>query len=439
MRHFDYLTAAERERLFYRQPEAIGLESDAGLLAVALGATLYCPATRQTLAADIGRSAAEGVMSVVVCLEDAVADADLPAAERNAVEQLREFADGGAPAPLVFVRVRAAAQIPMIMAGLGDAAHVLVGFVLPKFSAETGPAFMAAVVAAEARYGVRLLVMPVLETPEVIFAERRVDALLRVRALLEKFADNVLAVRIGATVVQVTRPARGIAVVRLIADQMVEYLPGQYLSVMTPYAHGVWRRFSPSNPSNPARQLEFHIREVPGGTLSEALVRSVTPGDRWVVARPLGHLEIDRTRTEEGFRDVLVVAGGTGIAPIHCLLVDMLRFADNPRVHLFYGARYPGELEDLRELVDNAGTAPWLTIQPVVEETEDPWWMGETPELPRTLHRPVTGRLVDVVTGYGSWADRQVLVSGSPDMIRATVRGMVAAGTPREAISFDRF
>ena len=65
--------------------------------------------------------------------------------------------------------------------------------------------------------------------------------------------------------------------------------------------------------------------------------------------------------------------------------------------------------------------------------------MGETPELPRTLHRPVTGRLVDVVTGYGSWADRQVLVSGSPDMIRATVRGMVAAGTPREAISFDRF
>ena len=258
-------------------------------------------------------------------------------------------------------------------------------------------------------------------------------------AMREGAAEVPGPVRIGATVVQVTRPARGIAVVRLIADQMVEYLPGQYLSVMTPYAHGVWRRFSPSNPSNPARQLEFHIREVPGGTLSEALVRSVAPGDRWVVARPLGHLEIDRTRTEEGFRDVLVVAGGTGIAPIHCLLVDMLRFAENPRVHLFYGARYPGELEDLRELVENAGTAPWLTIQPVVEETEDPWWMGETPELPRTLHRPVTGRLVDVVTGYGSWADRQVLVSGSPDMIRATVRGMVAAGTPRESISFDRF
>lgn len=241
--------------------------------------------------------------------------------------------------------------------------------------------------------------------------------------------------RVGATVVDVLRPTRDIVVVRLISDAMIDYHPGQYLSVLTPYSPGVWRRLSPSIPSNPAGQIEFHIRDVPGGALSGSLVRGVGVGDRWVLARPLGMLEVDRT---EPFRDVLMIAGGTGIAPLRCLLLDMLRHSDNPRVHLFYGARYPGDLYDLPTLVELASTAPWLTIQPVSEEDEDPWWAGPRQELPRTLHRRQTGTLVDAVTRWGSWADRRVIVSGSPDMLRATVRGMVEAGTPRENISFDR-
>ena len=241
--------------------------------------------------------------------------------------------------------------------------------------------------------------------------------------------------RVGATVVEILRPTRDVVVVRLISDVMVDYHPGQYLSVLTPYAPGVWRRLSPSIPSNPAGQIEFHVRDVPGGALSGSLVRSVGVGDRWVLARPLGMLEVDRS---EPTRDVLMIAGGTGIAPLRCLLLDMMRHADNPRVHLFYGARFPGDLYDLPTLVDLAATAPWLTIQPVAEEDEDPWWAGPRQDLPRTLHRRQTGTLVRAVTQWGSWADRQVIVSGSPEMLRATVRGLVAAGTPRENISFDR-
>lgn len=254
-------------------------------------------------------------------------------------------------------------------------------------------------------------------------------------ALLEGAEREVGPSRIGATVVQVDRPTRDVAVVRLLTDTMIDYHPGQYLSVLTPYTPAVWRRFSPANPTNPAGQIEFHIRDVPGGTLSGSLVRGAGVGDRWVLAHPLGHLDVNRT---EPFRDVLMVAGGTGIAPLRCLLIDMVRFADNPRVHLFYGARHPGDLYDLPTLVDLASAAPWLTIQPVSEADSDPWWAGPRQELPRTLHRRQTGRLVDVVTGWGSWADRQVLVSGSPEMLRATVSGMVAAGTPRSHISYDR-
>ncbi|PAY23351.1 oxidoreductase [Dietzia natronolimnaea] len=254
-------------------------------------------------------------------------------------------------------------------------------------------------------------------------------------ALREGAAAGHGPARVGATVVEVLRPTRDVVVVRLISDVMVDYHPGQHLSVLTPYTPGVWRRFSPAMPANPAGQIEFHVRDVPGGALSGSLVRGVGVGDRWVLARPLGLLEVDRT---EPVRDVLMIAGGTGIAPLRCLLMDMMRHGANPRVHLFYGARHPGDLYDLPTLVDLAATAPWLTIQPVSEEDTDPWWAGARQELPRTLHRRQTGTLVDVVTGWGSWADRQVLLAGSPEMLRATVRGMVAVGTPRENISFDR-
>ena len=260
---------------------------------------------------------------------------------------------------------------------------------------------------------------------------------------------------VGATVVDVQRPTRGLAVVRLLTDVPMDYLPGQYLSVLTPYAHAVWRHLSPSIPANPARQIEFHVRAVEGGELSASLVSLATPGDRWVLSSPLGELEIQRnpapvpepvegepapTRPLRGdHQDVLIIAGGTGIAPIRSLLLDISRYADNPRVHLFYGAKYPGELYDLQSLIDMASFSPWLTVQPVAEEAEDPWWLdtnGSAP-LPHTLHRFTYGRLDKVVTAYGGWGDRQIILAGPPAMLRATKEALIARGAPPDAIMHD--
>jgi citrate lyase beta subunit len=227
MRHFHFLDGADSRRLFHRVPEDFAADSEPELLAVALGATLYCPATRPNLAQDIAKRAAHGVTSVVVCLEDAVADAELVAAERNAVAQLNTLARTGMAHPLVFVRVRAPEQIPMIVAGLGPHEALLTGFVLPKFTDETGPGYLEATVAASADLGRRLLVMPVLESREVAFAEARVGALSAARALLDKYRDYVLAVRIGATdlsAVYGLRRTRDLTVydVRVVADVIAD-------------------------------------------------------------------------------------------------------------------------------------------------------------------------------------------------------------------------
>jgi citrate lyase beta subunit len=199
MRHFDFLPEPERQRLFFRAPQPFSATDDPNLLAVALGATLYSPATRPTLAADLARRWAQGVLSSVICLEDSIADDALVAAEDNAIAQLRAYSVTGAQGPLLFVRVRSAAQIPMIVHRLGEHTRVLTGFVLPKFTDETGPAYLDAAVRASDSIGRKLLVMPVLEAPSIIFAESRVEALLGIRQLLNKHREHVLAVRIGAT------------------------------------------------------------------------------------------------------------------------------------------------------------------------------------------------------------------------------------------------
>jgi citrate lyase beta subunit len=201
MRHFAYLEAAEDTRLFYRPPVPFDRDSPAETLAMALGATLYSPATRPDLAADVRRQAAAGVASMVLCLEDAIADDEVPAAEDNVICQLGRLADesGGGDGPLLFVRVRTPEQVTALTARLGTAADVLTGYVLPKFSEFTGPAFLQAMDDAAELAGRPLLAMPVLETADIASAETRLAALGAIARLLGKYRDLVLAVRIGAT------------------------------------------------------------------------------------------------------------------------------------------------------------------------------------------------------------------------------------------------
>ncbi|MEP7763737.1 HpcH/HpaI aldolase/citrate lyase family protein [Sanguibacter sp. 25GB23B1] len=199
MRHFDYLSDAEIDRLFFRAPEQFDVDSDPRVLAMALGATLYSPATRPNLAQDIAKRAAKGVISFVVCLEDSIADHEVPFAERNAVEQLRAYAESGSSGPLVFVRVRNADQIRLITEGLGEHLHVLSGFVIPKFLEDTAIEFLDAIETASVLAGRRLYAMPVLESPELAFRETRTSALQGVQSVLQKYRESILAVRIGAT------------------------------------------------------------------------------------------------------------------------------------------------------------------------------------------------------------------------------------------------
>jgi citrate lyase beta subunit len=265
MRHFGFLAPDERERLFLHAPAEFPAEAEPERIGVALGATLYCPATRPQLARDIVRRAALGVVSIVVCLEDSVADADLEAAEHNAIAQLRELAASGADRPLIFVRVRNVGQIAMVVRGLGEHVDVLAGFVVPKFGEETGAAYLEEVVAASDRVGRRLLVMPVLESPELAYIESRVSSLSAARRLVDKYRDHVPAVRIGATDLSGAyglRRAREFTVwdVRVVADVIcaVVNVFGRAAGGGYVVAGPVWEYFPA-----PERMFKPQLRETP--------------------------------------------------------------------------------------------------------------------------------------------------------------------------------
>ena len=230
MRHFDFLTGAERRRLFAHEPEPFDATSERTSVASALGATLYCPATRTDLAADLARQAADGVASMVVCLEDAIADADVTAAEtasRRRNSGVRPQAEGrcrwcssGCALP-----VRSCCS----SIALGPTTEALTGFVLPKFTEDSGPEFLDAVVDASER-----------RRPPVVrdagrsrshemrcYLETRVDALLAMRRVVDKYRDHVLAVRVGATDLSSAyglRRSRDLTIydVRVVADVIAD-------------------------------------------------------------------------------------------------------------------------------------------------------------------------------------------------------------------------
>lgn len=223
-------------------------------------------------------------------------------------------------------------------------------------------------------------------------------------------------------IVEHQRLSWDLAIVQVRPDQPVPYRAGQYVSIEVPQRQRLWRYLSPSNAPRSDGLMEFHIRAVDGGWVSRSIVGHSQVGDTWRIGSPMGRMSVDR----RSGRNVLMIAGGTGAAPMHAMLEELARWGDNPEVRLFLGGRTRDDLYDLDTLNTMAASNPWLTVVPVLEN--DPL-AGDTEH----------GTLADVVTRYGAWAEHDVLVCGSPAMIRATVSRMLVAGTPLDRIKYDPF
>jgi citrate lyase beta subunit len=202
VRHFDFLTEHETAALFAVPPQEFCADASPAVLSIALGATLYSPGTRPTLADDARRAAAIGATSHVWCLEDAIAHDEVPLAQANVVRQLRELhAAADEPVvPLLFVRVRTPEQIVELVSGAGPAADRLTGFVLPKIAPdERGERMMLALIQASEMAGRRLYGLPVLEHADLAWRDTRDGHLTGLRHLFRSYREHILSLRVGGT------------------------------------------------------------------------------------------------------------------------------------------------------------------------------------------------------------------------------------------------
>ena len=213
-----------------------------------------------------------------------------------------------------------------------------------------------------------------------------------------------------------------LAKITVQASEPIPYRAGQYVSVETPQRPRLWRYLSPACAPRRDGVMEFHVRAVQGGWVSRAIVAHSRVGDTWRIGPPMGRMSLDPASD----RDLLMVAGGTGMAPIKAVLEHLAGQERRPRTQVFVGGRTWEDLYDFPALRKLSYSNPWLDVVPVVETDDDESGAQR-------------GTLADVVTRYGAWADHDVLVCGSPSMIRATVSRMLVAGTPLDRIRYDPF
>lgn len=209
MRYFDYLTKEQEISLFYTPPISFDHTTNKELLAYAVGAALYMPATRASVAEDIIKLKNAGLVTVIIDLEDAIGDDQVDNAEESIIQHLIYLAayaenelDSSNSLPLLFIRVRNPDQLRQMIFRLGSLVTMLTGFVFPKFSVDNGIQYFETLAEYNNTRGYNdpvLYGMPILETAPIIYRESRVDSLLSIRDLLRNYRELVLNVRIGAT------------------------------------------------------------------------------------------------------------------------------------------------------------------------------------------------------------------------------------------------
>lgn len=200
MKNFSFLTPEISDNLFFKVPETFDRNSHRDLLSVSLGATLYSPATRKTLANDVIKMAKKGSTSVILCLEDSVPDSQLEEAESNLTTTL-ETLSKVAPEelPLLFIRPRNPEHLQRIESKIRPYMHVLTGFSLPKFDRSNADRFLELTSMYSMQSGVHMYAMPILESPNLIYSETRERELKLIYRACEKYRDHILNIRIGAT------------------------------------------------------------------------------------------------------------------------------------------------------------------------------------------------------------------------------------------------
>ncbi|ARP92087.1 CDP-6-deoxy-delta-3,4-glucoseen reductase [Bordetella genomosp. 9] len=200
------------------------------------------------------------------------------------------------------------------------------------------------------------------------------------------------------------------------------YLPGQYINILLP--DGSTRSFSMASPlRDDGSSIEFHIRRIPGGYFTDTVLRQAQLGMPLEIEVPLGTF----CYHEEDYRPLLMVATGTGLAPIKAILESLLDNPDCPPVTLYWGMRTEADLY-MRDVIESwKGRLYEFEFVPVLSRASASW-QGRR------------GHVQDAVAeDFHDLSEHAIYLCGSPNMITEAKAVFATLGASLDHMYADSF
>jgi CDP-4-dehydro-6-deoxyglucose reductase len=276
----------------------------------------------------------------------------------------------------------------------------------------------------------------VILTPEereagyTLLCQARATSDLVVESREIRLASDIQVRKLPSRVTSITRPAADVAVLQLQlpATETFKFYAGQYVELIL--KDGKRRSYSMANPPHSAAALELHIRHLPGGLFTDHVfgVGATQMKEREIlrIEGPMGSFFL----REDSDLPIVMLASGTGFAPIKAIIEHMVEQGVKRPVTLYWGGRRPADLY-MHAMAQNwAATIPNFRYVPVVSDAlpEDAW-TGRT----GFVHKAVMADFPDL-SGY------QVYACGAPIVVDSARRDFVAhCKLPDDAFFADSF
>lgn len=240
--------------------------------------------------------------------------------------------------------------------------------------------------------------------------------------------EQLKAKSVMATVENLRNLTHDIKEVTLKLDEKLNFKPGQFMLMRIPIYNGAasseFRSYSIAIPPNAKNQVQFEVRLVRNGYATTYIHQHLAVGDRLLLAGPYGQFYL-----RDSQKDILMIAGGSGMAPIKAILEAMAAEKNPRRTRFFFGGRDRADLFLLDEMKELEKTLPNFSFIPVVGQT-DSLWQGEVGMVPEVASRFLQAGEVKRTEAY---------LCGSPGMINACLAALEKKGLGPEAIFYDKF
>ncbi len=209
---------------------------------------------------------------------------------------------------------------------------------------------------------------------------------------------------------------------RIVDEDGMKFTAGQFANIQVPGSQ-LLRPYSMANSPKEKNIMEFVVKIFPEGIFSQQLKNRLKPGDKLRLHGPYGELRIRLSH-----RNIIMVAGGSGLAPLLSMLYRLAEKGNERPVQLFFGARTNDDLYYINEIEAAAQTMPALEFIPVLSERWPGDWRGET------------GLVTEAISRYKeSFRNYDAYLCGPPPMIGAATSLLVERGVRPRNVYFDAF